>query len=273
MAGGSVQVRVHEAGPDAPWISDKGAAEVTAECQIHQHLETRPSRRCTCGSLYCEGTFIPPRSIPPLLPESLLGKGFPAAPTSCCQLHRCPPLFLPELGWTLRIMLSALCWHQTVRFRKARFALSACSYNTQSRLTRRQTRTQTSRLSINQPRSCFQGECGLRPCWWSNCGPKSGSASITLGLVRNAQYRGHRSIPEAESTLYQDPQVICLHLKAREGLGSRRCFSFMKDVVLWRCFEVTRSDLDRAESILSRGMVPSPVSSGTSLTAWSQQEA
>lgn len=40
----------------------------------------------------------------------------------------------------------------------------------------------------------------------------------------------------------------------------------MADVGLWRFFEVTRSDLGRAESILSRGMVPSPVSSRTIYT-------
>lgn len=74
---------------------------MTTECQIYQHPETRPSRRCTCGSLYCEGTFIPPRSIPPLLPESFLWKGFPAAPTSCCQLHRCPTS-VPAGTWVNR---------------------------------------------------------------------------------------------------------------------------------------------------------------------------
>ena len=88
---------------------------------------------------------------------------------------------------------------------------------------------QASWLTINQPQSFFEErEHGLRPCW-SKCGPKSRSTSITFELVRNAEYGGHPGTTEAESALYQDPQVIGLHIRAWEALGSRQRFSFTEE--------------------------------------------
>ena len=124
---------------------------------------------------HCAGKAPLSHLVPshPSFQSHFLWKGFPAAPTSCCPLCRCPR-FVPAGTWVnlednalcpLAVRLPVCPPPQTVRFWKTRFALSACSHNSQSRFTCRPTRTQTSRLSVSQPQSFFEGrEGGLRPC-------------------------------------------------------------------------------------------------------------
>ena len=133
--------------PDPPGVARVGHCAGKAPLS-HLVPSTPPSRVTSCGKAFL---LLPPPAVHCRCPRSVpAGTWVNLEDNALCPLAVRLPVGPPP---------------QTVRFWKARFALSACSHNTQSRFTCRPTRTQTSRLSVNQPQSFFEGrEGGLRPC-------------------------------------------------------------------------------------------------------------